>query len=428
MTGTTVAVLALLVFAWAVLSGPLARHNLTAPLLFTACGFLLSNAAWGPLAVDVDTAVVHTIAEVTLALVLFADASRINLTRLRHDAGLPLRLLLIGLPLTVLAGAALAGSLLAGLPTGLALFVGAALAPTDAALSVQVINDKRVPLRIRRSLNVESGLNDGIVTPIVTIALAIAVGELGGIGDASVLDAVRELAGGVGIGVLLGWGGGWAIAASGRRGWIGRDNRQLAGLAIALCAFATAGATGANGFIAAFVAGIGFGATPAVQVPDSDESGDELPELSGELLALVVWYLFGAALVPLALDHLTWQVTAYAAASLTVLRIVPVALALLGTGLDRRSVAFIAWFGPRGLASVVFAVLAIEELGDSAVAADLAVGAVTLTVLASVILHGVTAGPAARSYGDAGDAAVDDPAPRSRAGLISGRHHRHRPG
>ncbi|MCB1262579.1 MAG: cation:proton antiporter, partial [Acidimicrobiales bacterium] len=205
------------------------------------------------------------------------------------------------------------------------------------------------------------------------------------------------------------------------------DNRQLAGLAIALCAFATALATGSNGFIAAFVAGIGFGATPAVQVPDSDESGDELPELSGELLALVVWYLFGAALVPLALDHLTWQVIAYAAASLTVLRMVPVALALLGTGLDRRSVAFIAWFGPRGLASVVFAVLAIEELGDSAVAADLAVGAVTLTVLASVILHGVTAGPAARSYGDAGDAtATDGAAPRSRAGLISGRHHRRR--
>ncbi len=423
MTGTTVAVLALLVFAWAVLSGPLTRRNLTAPLLFTACGYLLSNNDWGPLPVDVDTAVVHTIAEVTLALVLFADASRIDLGQLRHDAGLPLRLLAIGLPLTVLAGTALAGSLLGGLPVGLALFVGAALAPTDAALSVQVITDERVPRRIRRSLNVESGLNDGIVTPIVALALAIAVGELSGIGDASVTDAARELAGGVGIGVLAGWGGGWAIAASGRRGWITADGRQLAGIAIALCAFATAGAAGANGFIAAFVAGIAFGATPAVRVPDSDEAGDALPELSGELLALVVWFLFGAALVPVAFRHVTWQIVVYALASLTVLRMLPVAVALLGTGLDRRSVGFIAWFGPRGLASVVFAVLAIEELGESVAATDVAVGAVTLTVLASVVLHGITAGPAGKRWAGTSTGA-DGAVPRTRSGLISGRHHR----
>ena len=172
MNVDTLAALAVLVFAWAVLSGALARRNVTGPLVFAAAGYLLGNADWGPLPVDIDASSVHVIAEVTLALLLFADAARVNVSKLRADTTLPVRLLGIGFPLSVVLGAVIAG-LLFDLPWGLALFLGASLAPTDAALSLQVINDERIPMRLRRALNVESGLNDGIATPIVTVSIAV---------------------------------------------------------------------------------------------------------------------------------------------------------------------------------------------------------------------------------------------------------------
>ena len=179
MTEFTFAVLMMLVLGWAVISDRLARWNITGPLVFTVFGFVLANLDWGPLTVDVEAPTVHLLAEVTLALLLFADAARVNLTSLRHDAGLPARLLGIGLPLTVLLGSLAAAWLFQDFTWALAGFVGAALAPTDAALSAQVINDERIPTRVRRTLNVESGLNDGIVTPIVVFTLAVAADELG---------------------------------------------------------------------------------------------------------------------------------------------------------------------------------------------------------------------------------------------------------
>ena len=415
MTELTFAVLMLLVLGWAVVSDRLARWNITGPLVFTIFGFVLANRAWGPLTVDVEAPTVHLLAEVTLALLLFADAARVNLTSLRHDAGLPARLLGIGLPLTVVAGSLAAAWMFQDFTWALAGFVGAALAPTDAALSAQVINDERIPTRVRRTLNVESGLNDGIVTPIVVFTLAVAAGELGDDAGATAIHPLLELTIGVVIGLAIGVASARLIALGSRRNWMLPGGRRLATLAAAIGSFAAAGAMGGNGFIAAFVAGIAFGAAWARDDTHRDEA-DEFPELVGEVLSLAVWFLFGAALVPVAFEYLSVWTLVYAVLSLTVIRILPVALAMFGTGRDRATVLFIGWFGPRGLASVVFALLAIEELGASD-AAGQAVSVVALTVLLSVIVHGVTAGPVGRRYG-AGHREVAPPVgdagPRSR--------------
>ncbi|HMR95057.1 MAG TPA: cation:proton antiporter [Microthrixaceae bacterium] len=412
----TLAVLGLLVFAWAVVSGTAERHDLTGPMLFAAAGYFLCNPAWGVLELDVETAPVEALVEVTLALLLFSDAARVNVRELRRDVGLPLRLLGIGLPLSVLAGGAVAAGVIPGLPWALAGFLGAALAPTDAALSIGVINDERLPMRLRRSLNVESGLNDGIATPIVTVMLAVAASQLGAASGDEAYEAgaaLRELGLGVLVGAGAGIGGAIAVTWAARRGWIAPGGRRLAALALALGAFVAARAVGGNGFVSAFVAGIAFGAALAPGVAEVAHTV-ELPELSGEVLALVVWFLFGGALVPIALGDLDLPLALYAALSLTVVRMAPVVLAMTRSGLDRASVAFLAWFGPRGLASVVFALLAIESLGESTETRR-AVAAVSLTVLMSVVLHGATASPGARRFLRSEQRATHTPPPRSRA-------------
>ena len=417
MTSAAVAVIGLLLFGWAMVSGALARHNVTGPLLFTAAGYLLANGDWGLLDVDIDTSVIHGVAESALALVLFSDAARINGGELRRDLGLPVRLLAVGLPLSILAGTLLAGWLFGGLAGGVALLVGASLAPTDAALSAQVIEDERIPLRLRRALNVESGLNDGIATPVVTVALAAAAATLAGATHSEsweVTTAIRELGVGALVGAALGIGGALAINTSARRGWIAPGGRRLAALAMAATSFTLARALEGNGFIAAFAAGLAYGAVLDRAQTDLDRSA-ELPELGGELLGLVVWFLFGAALVPLAVEAMDGAMLLYALLSLTVVRMVPVAIALLRSGLDRSSVVFMAWFGPRGLASVVFAVLAVEELGEGSAVTDRAIGAIVLTVLLSVALHGVTAGPGGRAYVRREQRTSAEPAPEPRA-------------
>jgi NhaP-type Na+/H+ or K+/H+ antiporter len=399
VTESTTLTLALLVLGWAIVSGALARHNITGPLVFAVAGYLLANPEWGPLDIDVEAGSVHVVAEVTLALVLFSDASRVDVTELRRDVWLPARFLAIGLPLSVAFGSLLA-AVFFDVPWALAGFIGAALAPTDAALSAQVINDERVPMRLRRVLNVESGLNDGIATPIVTFMLAVAASQIGVERHSASYEAgqaLRELGGGVVVGLIVGFAGAALLVIASHHQWIAPGGRRLATLAVAIASLTAALAIDANGFIAAFVAGITFGAWLNHSEQAAKEVG-ELPELGGELLALVVWFLFGATLVHVAFDVLDGALVVYAVASLTIIRVLPVALCSVRAGLDRPGVMFIAWFGPRGLASVVFALLAVEELGQASPAVQQAVAAVSLTVLLSVVLHGVTAGPAGRRY------------------------------
>ncbi len=392
MSPSDLAIVTALVFAWGTWSARLERFDVTAPIIFVLAGLLLTHGLLAPLGFAPSPEGVKGLAEVTLVLVLFSDASRVGLRDLRHDMGLCLRLLGIGLPLTIGLGTLLALALFGWHDVWLALLVGAALAPTDAALGASLMVNPAVPARIRRLINVESGLNDGIATPFVLVALAGAGpgGHTAGIGPGT---AVAELALGVLIGAVVGGAGGYLVNVARRRGWVEGAFAGSAVLALAICAYACALALHGNGFIAAFTGGLAFGAIGG----RSSERMMPFVEETGALVSLLVWLAFGAIIVVPAVERLTGQTMVYALLSLTVIRMAPVALALAGTRLGGAVIAFVGWFGPRGLASVVFALLALEELGEQV--AGPAVAVIAFTVLVSVLAHGATADPLARRYG-----------------------------
>ena len=390
MHATSLVVIAAAVFLWGVVSARWERADLSAPMVFIAVGAALAAADLVQPAAAVQA--LRPLVEVTLVWVLFSDAARVPVRDLRADAGRYVRLLAVGLPLTVLAGWGLASWLLPGIGGWLALLVGAALAPTDAALGVPVVTNPTVPARVRRLLSVEGGLNDGIVTPVVMVALAGAASTEGLADGPGVAGALLELAIGVLVGAAVGGGGGALLRWARRRGWVAEEFAGIAVLALALAAYAAAVALDGNGFVAAFCGGLAFGATAGRRGP----AELAFTEQTGSLVSLRVWLGFGAIAVPVVVDHTDWANVGYAVLSLTVVRRVPVALALLGSGLDRDAVLFLGWFGPRGLASLLFALLTLEELGA---AAEPAVAVVAVTVVLSVVAHGVSAGPLATRYG-----------------------------
>ena len=291
--------------------------------------------------------------------------------------------------------------LLPGLDVWLALLVAAALAPTDAALGLPVVTNKAVPARIRRLITVESGLNDGIVTPVVVLAIAGAA-SVEGLHGGGPGTALLQLAVGAVVGVVVGAVGGGLLRWARRRGAAAEEFVGIAVLALALGAYAGALVVEGNGFVAAFCGGLAFAATAGRRAPSEVRF---LEETSG-LVSLLVWLAFGAIAVPIMFAGVDLAVVLYAALSLTVVRMLPVALVLLGAGLDRRTVLFVGWFGPRGLASLVFALLALEELGPGA---DHAVATIAVTVLLSVLAHGATAAPLAARFGKAAAARGAEP-------------------
>jgi NhaP-type Na+/H+ or K+/H+ antiporter len=386
---TALIVVVAAIFVWGAVSARLERADLTAPIVFLGVGAAL--AGFGLVSAPTAPETLKPLVEITLVWVLFSDAARVRVHDLRGDVGLVLRLLAVGLPLTVLAGWGLAAWLFPALGVWVALLIGAALAPTDAALGVPVVTNPAVPSRVRRLITVESGLNDGIATPVVMVAIAgaVAAGEAAASGAGG---ALVELAIGVAVGVAVGFAGGWLLRWARDRGWAAEDFTGIAVLALALLAYLASVAVDGNGFVAAFCGGIAFGAAAGRRGP---EELAFLEQTSGAV-SLLVWLAFGAIAVPIALDTLTWTLLLYAVLSLTVVRMVPVALALIGSGTDRSTVLFIGWFGPRGLASLVFALLALEEIGSGA---DEAVSVIGTTVLLSVLAHGFSAAPLAARYG-----------------------------
>ena len=387
------------IFVWGAVSARLTRADLSAPIVFVAVGGVLAatDLVDSPSATETLTPLV----EITLVWVLFSDAARVPVQEFRRDLGQYARLLGIGLPLTLLAGWALAAWLFPGLGLWLALLVGAALAPTDAALGVPVVTNPVVPSRIRRLITVESGLNDGIVTPVVMLAIAGAASAEGMADALGTGGALLELLLGAVVGAAAGGAGGWLLRVARRQDWAAEDFVGIAVLALALVAYAGAITAGGNGFVAAFCGGMAFGATAGRR----GETELVFLEQASGLVSLFVWLAFGAVAVPLMLDSGTPLMVLYAVLSLTLVRMVPVALAALGTGLDRDTVLFVGWFGPRGLASLVFALLALEELGADA---DEAVAVIGMTVLLSVVAHGLSASPLAARYGSSAAARAMD--------------------
>ncbi len=360
--------------------------------------FVLIGLLVGPLIIDEVTlaptsATVRTLAEATLAVVLFADASRIKMHVLRHEYAVPLRLLAIGLPLTIAVGAVLAAAIFVHLNAAEAVVLAVLLAPTDAALGQAVVTEPLLPSRIRQGLNVESGLNDGICVPLLLIALAAADVEDK---TATSQHAISIVAEEIGYGILGGVAAGLvaaAVVAIGyRRNLISGSWLQVIPVAGAGLAYGLAVALGGSGFIAAFLAGAIFGAV----APRPSEEASRLNEEVGGLLGGVTFLIFGAVLLGPALERVSWQIALYAVLSLTLIRMLPVAISMLGSGAKRETVGFLGWFGPRGLASIVFAVISVQEAQLRG--AQTILLAAYLTIGMSVVAHGITAAPLARRY------------------------------
>jgi len=380
------------IFGWGVLSAKLERADLSAPIVFTVVGALLTVLGL----VDAPAApeTLKPLVELTLVWVLFCDAARIRVRELRRDTGQYVRLLAVGLPLTIVAGWLLATWLLPGLGVWLALLVGAALAPTDAALGIPVVTNAAVPARIRRLITVESGLNDGIATPVVMVAVAGAASAEGLAGVEGLGGALLELAIGAAVGIAIGLAGGWLLRRARRAHWAAENFTGIAVLALALLAYTAAVSLHGNGFVAAFCGGVAFGAVAGRR----GRAELVFLEQASGLVSLLVWTAFGAIALPIIAEGISLTMVLYAVLSLTLVRMVPVALALIKASVDRDTILFIGWFGPRGLASLVFALIALEELGNGA---HQAVAVIGTTVLLSVLAHGVSAEPLATRYGRA---------------------------
>jgi sodium/hydrogen antiporter len=389
----SLAIVAAALLGVAAVSGRLTGTPITAAIVFVAVGWLVGPEAFGGLDLSSSSPTVRTLAEATLALVLFCDASRIDLGQLRRGLGVPVRLLGIGLPLTIALGAIAAALIFGPLTIWEAVVLAIVLAPTDAALGQAVVTEPRIPPRIRQGLNVESGLNDGICVPLLFAAVAVADVESEISGGRSAVTLVLEE---IGYGVVAGALAGLLIAAivvhGTRRDLIASAWRQVIPVAGAVLAYGTASALHGSGFIAAFVAGIAF----RVGLRRDPEDLNPLSEQVGGMLNGVTFLLFGAILLGPALAELTWELALYAALSLTVVRVLPVAIAMWGTGARLRTVGFLGWFGPRGLASIVFALIVIEE--SQLPHERLIVLTIYVTVGLSVFAHGLTAAPLSRRY------------------------------
>ena len=390
----SLAIVALTLLGVGAVSGRLSGTPVTSAMLFVVVGLLVGPKVLGEIDVDSSSSTVRTLAEATLALVLFCDASRIDLGQLRREIGVPLRLLGIGLPLTIALGAAAAAGIFGQLSIEEAVILAIVLAPTDAALGQAVVTEPRVPQRIRQGLNVESGLNDGICVPLLFAAVAVADVESeishGRSAGTLLLEEIGYgVVGGVAAGLLIAY----VVIHAGRRDLIAPQWRQVIPAAGAALAYGIAVALHGSGFIAAFVGGMVF----RWALKRDPEDLNELSEEVGNVLNGVTFVLFGAILLGPALGELSWELALYAVLSLTVVRMVPVAIAMLGSRARAPTVGFLAWFGPRGLASIVFAVIVIEE---SALPHEhLIVLAIYVTVGLSVLAHGLSAAPLADRYG-----------------------------
>jgi sodium/hydrogen antiporter len=378
---------ALAVLSVTALSGRLERLWLTEPLVATVLGVVVGLALVDT--VDLLSPLILIFLNLTLALVLFSDASRIDIGHLRDGFSWPLRMLLIGLPLVVVMGTALAGWYLS-LPLGFALLLGVILAPTDAALAEPVLESAKIPARVRQAINVESGLNDGLAVPLLLIAIGIIDSEEGASTAAATWLVISQLGIGVAGGLVVGWLGAQLIGRGARAGWMNPLHQKIAAVALALAGFSAVQLLGGSGFMAVFIAG----ALMSHLITLDSTRVYELAEAEGHSLVLIAFFIVGAGPgADVLTNGVRVEALVMALISLFVLRPLAIAVSLIGQRLHRRTVVFLGWFGPRGLATVVFVLVATEELGllDSLVLETLSVA-----VLLSVLLHGLSAVPMTR--------------------------------
>jgi NhaP-type Na+/H+ or K+/H+ antiporter len=391
VNSSTLVVVAAVFLGYAAMSRRVQGTSLTAPIVFVGAGLLFGPQGVGWLDVTFDEHGVSILAEATLAVVLFTDASRIDLRALRREYSVPARLLGIGLPLTIAAGSIVGMFVLPDVTWAEAVVLAIVLAPTDAALGQSVVTDVGLPSRIRQGLNVESGLNDGLCVPLLTIAIALAETEAHATTASHAVRLVIEAIGwGVVGGVVAGGAAAYVLRAARSHGWMEGHWAQVVPVVGAAGSFGIADASGGSGFIAAFVGGVAFGI-----VTRRDNSAEFAEELGGVLNGLTL-IVFGAAVLGPFWSDIDARDLVYAMLSLTAVRMIPVAIAMLGSQAKVPTVLFLGWFGPRGLASIVFGVVVVEASGLPHTS-DLVV-ALTATIALSVAAHGVTAAPLVRRY------------------------------
>ena len=386
------------VLLYSIVAGGVERTWISGPIVFTVLGFLVGPDALDLLSLDAERESLKSLAELALALILFTDAAGVDLKVVRKKPGLPVRLLLVGLPLTIGLGFGVAWSLNVQFAIFEIALVAVMLAPTDAALGKAVVSNEVVPEPIRDGLNLESGLNDGICVPILLVFLALAQGvEIEGETWSFVLRLVAEEIGiGLVVGLVLTWIATRIVGIAVARRWLTPSWIQVPVVALAFLCFAAAQFLGGSGFIATFTGGLLFGSLEKAKL----QTFLRAAEGTGDTFALVAWIIFGSAVISQAIDAFTWKIGLYSVASLTLIRMLPVFLSLTGSGFTTRDKLFIGWFGPRGLASVVFVIMILDAdlpHGDSIAVA------VVVTVILSILAHGVTANPLAANYASSGD-------------------------
>ena len=387
------AMLAVFIFVYGIIAERLERTLISGAIVYIVFGLVFGPSGLGILNFNVTSENLKLIVELTLALILFTDAANANLAVLKNSIRLPCRLLLVGLPLTIILGFGVGRLLFPDLSLLEAAILATMLAPTDAALGKAVVTNPNVPAKIREDLNVESGLNDGICVPILFALLAIATNQnTEGSTTQLVLGLFAEE---IGIGVLVGASFAFIAVQLGRfcleRNWISPTWKDVSVVTLAIACFATAQSLGGSGFIASFVGGLVFGGTTRTEKEELLQGS----EATGDTVSLITWVVFGSAVVSLAIGQITWSILLYAILSLTVIRILPVLFSLTGVSLDLESKLFVGWFGPRGLASIVFAVIVLDaNLPNGEMLAITA----SCTVVLSVLAHGLTANPWAGRY------------------------------
>jgi NhaP-type Na+/H+ or K+/H+ antiporter len=365
----------------------------TLPMLCVLFGLLVGWLLQDRVALSPGDPLVEIVANLTLLYLLATDASRITMHSLLRFHTLPLRLMLIGLPLTMALGTVVGRALTSALTFWEAAVLAVSLTPTDTSPAERAVSNPSVPVRIRQALDIEGGLNDGVTMPLLVLAGLMAATR--GIGGGAVLwFAAREVAVGLLVGAGIGYAGACYIRWGKWSGWMSSRFRKICWLALVLLTYGLAERLGGNGYVAAFCFGITSGNVIGRQ---EEETLYRFTEVENSLLMLITYVLFGMVMLPPALGRINPVVVLYAALSLTVVRMLPVAISMIGARLRPLTVLYMGWFGPRGIATILYVLIVIDA--EAIAAGQIIYDVAVLTVFASVILHGLSAAPLSAWYG-----------------------------
>ena len=384
-----------LIFIYGLFSKVSDISPITSPMVFVFMGIIFGPLVFNVFNLEVKCELIHILTEITLILILFVDASTINLKKLKEDSAIPRNLLVFGLPLTMILGSVVGYIIFPDINIWLIILMALILSPTDAALGQAVVKSKNVPEKIRRWISVESGLNDGIALPLVFACIAIITADATTSSENHwFLFLLQQIIFGAIIGSFIGWIGGYLVDKCSSYNWMNSTFQRLVSFSLALLCFSLAELVHGNGFIAAFCGGLLLGvSTKDIKIKERIQ---EFGEAEGQQLILFVFLIFSMVMVPIAIEF--WDINSfiYAILSLTIIRMLPVAISLFGKGIDFHTILFVGWFGPRGIASVLYLLLVVKTLGIEGY--EYILSTIVLTILISVFAHGITAVPLSRFY------------------------------